>query len=428
MSALAIDVGTSAVKAAAFDGAGRLIASAHAPMPPLRRCGDETVQPLADIEHAVDRVAREMAETGAPALVALTTQRDTALLLDGDGRPLTDLISWRDTRHLRSGSLWAALGDVPAKVRVRSLASHLVERWTGRAGETEATRPHHQREAALDALRTRAIDVDLPDTFGIGECAGDVRTGCALPAGIPVHLTVGDKNAELLGAGIETPGSAGLSIGSAISLGIAVPGPEPRTRSGAVVTRAGVPDTWNVETGLVAGTSVLDRLRAWCAHPDLEPDDEWRPELWCVPLPAGGLDDAAATGVLAGLTESTSPADLARAWAQGVACELAHLLPLLTADHGAPSELRVLGGGAGETWTRLLADVLGIPTRTAGGACGPRGALLCVRLHEGDADGAAALRGGVELSACIQPSPARAAHIERYLARYERLREAAVLA
>lgn len=428
MSALAIDVGTSAVKAAAFDGAGRVLASAHAPMPPLRRCGAETVQPLVDIERAVDRVAREIAAAGTPALVALTTQRDTALLLDGAGSPLTDLISWRDTRHLRCGSLWAALEDVPGTVRVRSLASHLVERWTGRAVETEATRPHHQRDAALDALRARARDVDLPETVAIGTRAGEARDGCALPAGTSVHLTVGDKNAELLGAGIEAPGIAGLSIGSAISLGIAVRGPPPRARPGTVVTRAGVPDTWNVETGLIAGTSVLDRLRTWAARPDLEPDDDWRPDLWCVPLPAGGLDEPSATGVLAGLTESTSPGDLVRAWAQGVACELAHLLPLLTADHAMPLELRVLGGGADGTWARLLADVLGIPTRTARGACGPRGALLCVRLHEGDAGGAAALRGGIELSPSIRPAPARAADLTRYLDRYARLRGTAVLA
>ncbi|MBA3346728.1 MAG: hypothetical protein H0T44_15735 [Gemmatimonadales bacterium] len=279
-----VDVGTSAVKVAAFDGRGELLEAVRRPMPGLELSGEAAVQPLEGCVEAVNGALSGLAlPENLRRFVALTTQRDTALLADAEGRALTPLISWRDRREQRYGSLWDALAAETAAVIeqarvVRSLTSELSLRWTGRSAETTESLPRHLSDCAaerLDAVCGRRIR--RPEMVELGTGAG------RLPGGPPLHLTAGDKNCELLGNGVLHPGTAGLSLGSAVSLGVAVQGSRPDAAAGVVVTPAAFAGGWNVETGLPVGMQAEQMWNDWLAG-ELTLEPSLLPGLWCLPF------------------------------------------------------------------------------------------------------------------------------------------------
>ncbi len=423
---LGIDVGTTAAKAALFDAHGEILRAARVRLPALHVNGAIATQPLHALVEQTEDLVCDIVGTAPIRLLALTTQRDTAIVLDAVGSPLGDLVSWRDVRHTQHGTLWDALaieGSLPTHIRVRSLPSYLSERWTGEAVEARGNRPRHQSAAALETLRALDVSFDAPKEVDVGARVGTIRASSRLPSGVALHVTTGDKNAEMLGAGVNSAGIAGLSLGSAISLGIVV-NERPEAAAGCVLTAAAEAGRWNVETGLLVGVDGLDILRAWYGRPDLEPDPCWRDGLWCVPLFGGAIDRPDARAMLSGLTASTAPGDVARAWAQGVACELARLLPSLERAGGVLSEIRTYGGGAGTLEPSLLADVLDRPVRALDDVwCGARGAVMSALLACGDAERAHTLLASVQdrLAPAYLPDPARRHAVARYRAVYERL-------
>jgi sugar (pentulose or hexulose) kinase len=305
--------------------------------------------------------------------VAFTTQRDTLLLVDAVGRPLTPLLSWRERRHL---------ADPEARRRL----------------------------------------------FPPGGCRGEEPPGDPLPLeqwllmrwreGIPVsgveraraRYAGGDKNCEYLalGATPQDPSLAVVSLGSAITLGVAMaaaraPVPVP----GAVVSPAAGQGEdgsagWNVETGILSGMQGLAEAAAlagvdpWGGALPETPETAWV----CVPWFGGALDDLDARGGVwaaarpgsvrthpsglpangpAGLT----PPRLARVWAQGVAAELARLVPRVEEVTGVSiREVRVTGGGVsrgGQVWAELLRAALRRPVRVVDDPwTGCRGAVMAL--------------------------------------------------
>jgi sugar (pentulose or hexulose) kinase len=208
-----------------------------------------------------------------------------------------------------------------------------------------------------------------------------------------------------------------------------VTGDRPQDIPGAVISAAALSDGWNIETGLVVGLQGLDLLRRMASQPELAPDARWRTDLWCIPAFAGALDEPRAIGMLAGLRETTSAADLARAWAQGVACELARLAPCVEAAGGPIADVRVYGGGADIGWQRLLADVLDRPVRLIDDPwCGARGALIAALLLRGRRELADALLAEAEatMSEVMVPDASMRARVARYRERYQMLLAAGV--
>jgi sugar (pentulose or hexulose) kinase len=371
-----LDVGTSSVKAAAWRADGHRTAALRLPLPPLERWrGFEVQDP-----RALLRVAREA--LGALAdrppvpgalpsrrVVALTTQRDTLLLVDPDDRPLTPLLSWRERSHLEDPEMRARLlgPDGPATGVPTSL-----ERWLARALAREL-------------------------------------------GGDEVVLAGGDKNCEYLalGATPEHPGVGVVSLGSAITLGVGVAASEPpRPVPGVVISPAagasGSPPAWNVETGILSGMEGLRRTASWLGVADWTgplPDPartRHDPRLRVVPHFGGALDDLSsrprllldlpegpferAPGDLANPSDTPlTPATIALAWARGVAAELARLRPRLESVSGTPLRLLRIGGGGlgGEEgaprWRHFLEEALALPVEADPDPwSGCRGAVLAV--------------------------------------------------
>lgn len=400
-----IDVGTSSAKAAAFDPTGRVVARVRLAMPPLLRRRGGVVQSAREVRAAANGALEALeAECGGWSRIALTCQRDTFLLVDRRGRPATDLVSWRDQRaasgrplvdllldelDVRDGPGGAGPGgsDDGTALRARSLASWLTEVWTGRAAETSATWPRHlsgeSRERVVDRLGVEA----LPDEVPVGGVAGERN-------GAPLHPTSGDKNCELLAAG-ATGERAGLSLGSAISLGVAAAG-EIRARPGIVVSPAAVAGRHDVETGLAVGVDGGERIaRLVGLPPTRPPDPAWRTVPLCVPWLGRALDGAGEGLTFEGVAEHTTPADLHQAWAQGVVAELARLRPSL--ERAAGTEVREIvlyGGAAGGGWPDLVAGGTDLPVRPIDDPwLGARGAVLSSLLRN-DAAAAGAFDEG----------------------------------
>lgn len=321
----------------------------------------------------------------APLPVALTTQRDTLLLVDAGGGPLTPLLSWREREHIEDpGRRGALLGD-----------------------------------ADLDGASARPLERWLADALA---ALFAPRPG---PAARPVLELIhagGDKNCEYLalGASPGRPDLGALSLGSAIALGVAVGSdrPRPMPRPGVVVSRAagspplsspGSPTStgrgWNVETGILSGMEGMALSSGLFGSPPHEgplptpPAEPRRSRLRVVPHFGGALDDPGATARIlvdppsgpprpfdpAFGDAAPTPDEVALAWARGVAFELARLRPVLEAVSGTPlRQVRVGGGGlggeaGGRAWMRVLEEALHLPIEIDPDPwAGCRGAVLAL--------------------------------------------------
>lgn len=437
---IGVDVGTSAVKAALFGPGGEVRSRSVRTLPPIQTRGAAAWQPLEPVARAAEGVLADLELAGGgPAgggteLVALTAQRDTAVLLDRAGRPCSELISWRDGRAAGAGSLWDALAgedaDLPARLgAVRALPSFLSERWTGRALETPASLSMHLRAPArrrLAGVVGGPDAVDVPDVRPLGEAAARIRSDReGLPGelgGVLLHVTAGDKNCEMLANGVRRPGRGFLSLGSAVSLGtLAAAGGAAGSDGPAYRSPAALRRRRNVEVGLVGGLDGSGALPG-SREAELRPDGRLRPDVWCVPYFRGALDAPGARALVAGLGEETDRGAMEQAWAQGVVAELRRLRPGLESAAGAALEGVVVGGGGGTApgWARLVADALDLPARrTPDPWAGARGAVAAVLLEEAPGRAEALLgehrwgRGG-----WLEPDPPAVDRWDRYFPTY----------
>lgn len=436
-----VDVGTSAVKAALFGPGGEVRSRSVRDLPGIETRGAAAWQPLEPVARAAEgalddlELAGEGVAGGGTELVALTAQRDTAVLLDRAGRPCSELISWRDGRAAEAGSLWDALAgedpDLPTRLgAVRALPSFLSERWTGRALETPASLSMHLRAPARRRLADVAGGpdaVDVPEVRPLGEASAPIRPDRGTPGtlgGVPLHVTAGDKNCEMLAHGVRCPGRAFLSLGSAVSLGTLAAAGAAGSDGPAYRSPAALRGRRNVEVGLVGG---LDGSGALPGSREAEPrpDGRLRPDVWCVPYFRGALDAPGARALVAGLGEETDSGAMEQAWAQGVVAELRRLRPGLESASGAALEGVAVGGGGGAApgWARLVADALDLPARRTPDPCaGARGAVAAVLLEEAPGRAEALLgehRWG--RGEWLEPDPPAVGRWDRYFTTYAAL-------
>lgn len=423
---MGLDVGTSGAKGVVFAPDGSHLARARRPLPPLETRERAAWQRLDRVVEAAEAVLTKLLAQCRPATspvrVALATQRDTLVLLDRAHRPLTPLLSWADRRDRTYPSIWHALeasGEdrlLERSAYARSLASYLSERWTGRAAESTSTLPRHLKGEALDALREREGDpVELPEIVPPGTEVGTTEGGASL------HQAAGDKNCELLGMGVDGEGRAGLSLGSAVSLGMLSAG-RPEAVPGTVATPAARDGRWNVETGLTAGMRGREILERWFGAgghigPELDPD------VVVVPYFEGALDRPEGRLLIWGLGEDRTPERCLRGWRQGVVAELRRLRPRLEEAAGAGVETVRLGGGGSRepAWARLVADAFDVPVELVPGEKGwegCRGAALAV-LGEKGWDGASSPPPSLSRRIrTVEPDPEGREAWERYATRY----------
>ncbi|QCP87264.1 carbohydrate kinase [Cereibacter sphaeroides] len=422
---LALDSGTTAVKAAAFAADGRMIATAERANGALRRDGVRVEQDMAmtrDEAFAVlrDCVAR-IAGAGEVAGLVLTGQGDGLWPVDAAGEPLGRAMTWLDGRardmmaelapeldrvQAITGSrptaasaslqlMWLQRND-PARLEAMSHALRLKE-WlllalTGQvAGELTAALPVWGRwqDGALrpevqEALGLgRGLDL-LPAFEPVGQCraplAPSVARDLGLPVGLPVLLGPGDVQASFIGMGLGS--RRGVTAGSIFGTSAihaclhSDPAAMGAAPAGAMVQSFALGEGYISFHPCFNGATLLHHLArqfqdlpnsaapaysGLILHPFLEPGGERAP--WTEPN---------ARGALLGLTAATTPAEIAWAGREALVFVACHSHDLL----GAAAGELALGGGlaADRHFAQFLATTLGGPVqRSASGHAGLRG-------------------------------------------------------
>ncbi len=412
---LALDLGTSSVRALVFDGRGEAVEG-----PMARRAtrlevddaGKAELDPEA-IVAAVGQCLDELATAGhldRVGDVAISSAWHSILAADADGRPLTGLLTWADTRaaglvgalrertdatrlHQRTGALphttywtvkipWLAR-HVPA-VRYLGLAEYVTGRLLGdtRTSISMASGTGLLDQATMrwdpEALELAGVGEDaLPELAGpdwSGRLTGEGARRWPALAEASWHPAAGDGAASNVGAGCTSPDRVAINIGT--SAAVRAVHTDPNAKLPLELWRYRV-DGARLVTG--AAFSGGGNLYAWARQVLALPDEEAvGAALASVPPGAGGvtvlpyhagsrapLDLPAGSGAICGLSLATSAVEIVAATLEAVCFRLAAGLEALEATLPAPPEVVASGGAvlASRWWQQTLANVLARPVR-----------------------------------------------------------------
>ncbi|HEY8041362.1 MAG TPA: FGGY family carbohydrate kinase [Polyangiaceae bacterium] len=480
---LGIDIGTTGVRAGAFDERGTLLAEASEPCP-----RDEPAPGYveADAEtwwSAVRTVCGRLGERvplAAVDAVGVTGQAPTAVVVDALGRPLRRAILWLDVRaDAEARALEATLGPGRAEslggnrmhpyylgpklawlrahepdVLERAalvLQSHafVALRLTGEAACDASTAMlcaplFEARAGAWSAEGARAAGVSLrllPRLARahdvLGTVTRDAAAATGLREGTPVVAGGGDFAASALGAGVIEEGQACLMLGTAGNL--LVPTRAPRFDSRLINSHHVGCERWLTLGGTLCGAA-LEWFRGAMA-----PGVAWEAleaEAASVEVGSEGLVvlpylqgertpvwNEHARGVFFGLRLAHRRGHLYRAMIEGVALGFRHCLAV--AEEGGVRFDEVLasdGAGRSPLLRQALADALGLPlTWSSGGRGGTAaGAAILAGLGVGALPGAEAARGWRGAGVRHEPDPRAHARLgetfHRRLALYDAVR------
>lgn len=261
---VAIDAGTTGVRAIAMNEAGRPVHSSYREFTQFFPQPGWVEHDPQEIWLAVVGVTRDLVDHLGPdvsvAAIGVTNQRETVLAWDRhSGAPHANAIVWQDRRTANRCDDLAADGFLPT-VRAatglvldpyfsaskiewllseggvpvhRNLAIGTIDDWlvwnlTGGAnGGAHVTDPSNASRTMLYDLRTNAWSPELCDTFGVPMSAlGELRPsagrlgvvhpdalGGAL-TGVPVSGILGDQQAALFGQACVSPGMAKNTYGT----------------------------------------------------------------------------------------------------------------------------------------------------------------------------------------------------------------------
>lgn len=347
--------------------------------------------------------------------------------LDGDLQPVTDIITWADTRAHSEARELRENGQALDLLRLSGTPVHpmspLVKlRWFSRHDRDTASRVHkwiglkdlvllhltgrvvtelstasssglldvHTRDWAPSSLELAGVAREqLPDvlpTTALLDLAPGPAARIGLPASTPVNVGATDGPLGNLGTGAIEPGVAGLSMGTSGAVRITVP--EPRfAESGALFCYALTDDTW-VVGGAMSNGGVVMRWAGDVFAPDLPQGPERDSQLLALaaqaPVGSDGLVmlpyllgeraplwDPDLTGAYLGVRSAHGREHFLRAALEGVSRQMADIVDVL--DNVAPvTQVRVTGGVfRSQLWRKVMAASLGktvIPTDDAEGS------------------------------------------------------------
>ena len=446
---LALDVGTSSVRASLYDEHGCPVPGASARVPhQVDYLPDGGVETAADalltgVATALDRC---LAGAAAPVVaVGVSCFWHSLLGADAGLRPVTPVLLWADTRSAddvaplarridaegvrrRTGCrlhssypsaklCWIARARPEWWGAVRhwlSFGEYLCHWLTGELAVSVSMASgsglYDQATGGWDLEVAEAVGVDpgrLPPVADLGEADLRCRRFGRWPAltGARVLPPVGDGACNNLGSGCVGPGLAALMIGtSAASRVLREGGPwrvpptlwqyrldRRRGLVGGALSNGGNLHQWLVQTLRLPGGGAAEDLDAAVGR--MPPDGHG---LTVLPLLAGERSPGwapGAFGAVVGLRESTTPLQLLRAGMEAVAMRIAAVVREIEATVGCRT--RVVGSGGGlwhsAAWAQLLADALGRDLeRSAEPEASSRGAALLALEAVGAVAGAAA--------------------------------------
>ncbi len=418
---LALDLGTSSVRALLFDRQGQAVPDALARRPTRLEVGDDgraELDPQAVLEavgECLDELSGRDLPRGGVSDVAMSCAWHSVIAADGDGRPLTGALTWADTRAARlagelsrrtdpsrlqaaTGALphstywtvkipWLARNLRPAPSRYLGLAEYVTNALLGEPGSSIslasgtglldlASMRWHPEALELAGVDEHALPELLAPSWS-GRLEGEAGRRWPALADAAWHPPVGDGAASNMGAGCVTPRQANINLGTSAAVRAIHEQPTPLS------------DTlWRYrvdERRLVSGAafSGAGNLYAWARKVLALPgDDEVEAALAAVPPGAEGvvvmpyhagsrapLDLAAGSGVIAGISIATTAVEIVAATLEAVCFQLTDGFEALERSLGTGPEdsVEVVASGgavvASRWWQQVLANVLDRPVR-----------------------------------------------------------------
>jgi glycerol kinase len=433
---LALDEGTSGVRAVLLDAAGTVRAEAYRevlptyPAPGLVEHDPE--QLYAGALEVLAATLRDAAGDGVRGL-GIATQRGTAVVWEAaTGRAVHPALSWQDGRTVqRSMALleqgvfvsplmaatkieWILDRVDPERSAVRGgrLRCGTVDAWLawrlsgGAVSATDASNASCSgfydlmgrgwSAAILEALRVPATALPaIVDSSGV---VGRLAVPGLPP--VPLAALIGDQQAAMMGQLRLAPGEVKITYGTSAMLDLNA-GPEPLwSTQGAyplVLWQRDGAVTFCLEgTAITAGAAItwlrdgLGVLRAPEESATLAASVADAGGVWAVPAFQGlgtPYMDAGARAVVGGLSRASGRAHVVRAMLEGIAWRCREVYDALRADvpHPPPATLRADGGAArNDVLLQLQADALGLPVeRPASVQAGALGAGYLAGLASG---------------------------------------------
>jgi gluconokinase len=423
---LALDVGTSSVRAEPYDARGRLIRDQGAQLPcPVRTTADGGVE--MDPDELFEQTARVLDEAlarapdlpGPIAAVATTTFWHSVLGVGADGRATTPLYLWADSRsreamaelrgrlderavHARTGCVlhwsywpaklvWLSRADPVRFRRTRtwmSFGEYFQRRVFGRTvcslSMASGTGLLDQNARAWDGGVLGALPISAEQLAPLGDLDAPLREPGREYArrwpslrDVPWYPAVGDGGCSNVGSGCVTRERMALMVGTSGALRVAWRAERAtipwggwcyridgrRFVMGGALTNGGNLFAWMRRTLKLGSIPDAERELA-----RMEPDAHG---LTVLPFLAGERSPgyaAHAQAAILGLDLATRPIDILRAGLEAIALRFALLHDILKTE--APEVRQVIATGGGllrsPAWVQMMADALGRPVVASG--------------------------------------------------------------
>lgn len=479
---LALDIGTSGVRASLFDERGREIDDASVRLQQTRSDFNDfaLMDAAAVLALAIKTIdvllERPVLATARIELIAISCFWHSLVGVDSAGAATTDLSTWADGRaaeaanelrarfdetriHSRTGcrfhqSYW------PAKLlwlkREQPKVFHSNQRWLS-FGEFVGLRLFGETVASVSMasgtglfnVRSCEWDSELLEGLGISrgslpkissqhqtlpQIAREYATRWPQLSEARLFPAIGDGAANSIGSGCRTPDKLALMVGTSGAMRLLYEGEPPdrlpselwcyradrrRVLVGGALSDGGGLYGWMRETLLAADTSESIESSLEILEPDAH-------GLTVLPFWSGERStgwSAAARGAILGLTTRTQPIEILRAAIEAIAYRFALIARAL--DPFAPGAAIIASGTALESspvWVQVLADVLGRPVMLSGsGEASTRGVALLALEAAGKIESIEASPLRVEKT--FEPDKSRHARYQQGLERQQRIYE-----
>ncbi len=482
---LAIDIGTSGVRASLFDERGREIDGASVRI-------QQTLSEISDlaimdaeagfelVTQTIDALVDQPYQTGAQIqLIAISCFWHSLLGVDAHGLATTPVFGWADTRaaaavkelrnrfdetavHARTGcrfhpSYWPAKllwlrsahpQAVASTSRWVSFGEYVVRRLSGETAASvsmaSGTGLFNQWLLEWDRELIEALripDESLPEISSTGQASRRLRAEYAarwpVLSEARICPPIGDGAANTIGSGCTTREQAALMIGTSGAMRVLYEGGPPaelpaalwcyradrkRVIVGGALSDGGGLHRWIKESLLPNDDS--ETIEA--ALEILEPDAHG---LTVLPFWAGERSTGWSTearGAILGLTLRTQPIEILRAAMEAIAYRFALIARAL--DHLAPGAAIFASGTAlrsSPVWTQIIADVLGRSVvLSEAREASVRGAALLALEAAGKIQSITGLPVRVEQT--FEPNMSRHVHYQEGLKRQQRIYEGVI--